>query len=157
MIMRNIRTAVVMAASVLIGNGIDLRGGRQAYAQSAAPSGAEVKASARTIEEVRGLVAELDAHAERQRLQLQMIEASLRRARDLLDALEAGQGNPPHGNVQRNSFRSPEERRNLPDQETADLKEWRWSDIRATPQATRDSLGTRTRCKSSRRRECPGR
>jgi hypothetical protein len=80
MIMRKVRIAVVMAVSVFVGNGIDLPGGRQTYAQSAAPSGADVKASARTIEEVRGPVAELDAHAERQRIELQMTEASLRRA-----------------------------------------------------------------------------
>lgn len=134
--------AVMMAALALTGNGIGLSGGRPAHAQGAAPSGEGSEGPARTIEEVRGLVAELEAQAERQRSQLRMSEASLRRARALLDELEGGRGNRREGQSRpRNTVLSPEEERSLPDQAAAEKKEWTWAEDRATPQASARQLG----------------
>lgn len=136
-----IQCLTVVAASVLALNGEGLSGARPAHAQSAVASGEEVTGSARTIEEVRGLVAELEAHAERQRSQLQMTEASLRRARALLDKMEGGRGNSQQGHVPANTVHSPEERRSLPEQAAAEKKEWSWSKDRATAKASARVLG----------------
>ena len=84
-----------MIALVLTGNGVDLSGGRKAHAQGAAASGeGEVKGEARTIEQVRTLVAELEAQAERQRSELRMTEATLVRARICWPNSKAA-GEPP--------------------------------------------------------------
>src|SRR6476660_8728792 len=129
-------STVMTSALVLTGIGIGISGGRS-HAQTNAPSGEGAKGSVRTIEEVRGLVAELEAQVERQRSQLQMTEASLRRARALLGELEGGQGNRQEDSGQQDGrlnrresqgqqrlFVSPEEHRRLPDQAAAEKKEW---------------------------------
>jgi hypothetical protein len=137
-----IQCLVAVVALVLTGNGVDLSGGRKAHAQGAAASGeGEVKGAARTIEQVRTLVAELEAQAERQRSELRMTEATLVRARDLLAELEGGRGNSPQNHAQRNTALSPEERRSLPEQAAAEEKKWTWSDDRATAEASARALG----------------
>jgi hypothetical protein len=133
-----IQCRIVVAALVLTGIAPSAR--RPAHAQSAAASGEGAKGSARTIEEVRGLVAELEVHAERQRSQLQMTEASLRRARALLDELEGGQGNRQQSQHPANTNHSLQEQLSLPEQATAEKKEWSWSEDRTTPQASARQL-----------------
>jgi hypothetical protein len=109
----------------IAGNVAGLSGGRPAHGQE------EAAGSPRTIEEVRGLVARLEAHVEHERTQLQKTEASLRRARALLGELDGSRGNQPGVHAQ-NRAHSPDERRGLRDQAIADKMEWKWSDERAT-------------------------
>ncbi len=133
---------VAVVALVLTGSGDGLSGGRTAHAQGDSASGeGGVNGSRRTIEQVRRLVAELEAQAERQRTELRMTEATLGRARDLLAELEGVRGNSPQGHAQRPTALSPEERRSLPEQAAAEEKKWTWSDDRATAKASARALG----------------
>jgi hypothetical protein len=120
---------LLLTIVAVAGNLDGLARGRPAHGQEVA------KESPRTIDEIRSLVADLAAHAGRERTQLQMTEASLRRARALLGELEASRGNP-QGNYPRSSVLSLEERRGLRDQTIAEEMGWKWSDERATLKAS---------------------
>ena len=76
---KRISCLFAVAVSVLACGAAALPGDPPAPAQVNDPSGDKATGSARTIEEVRGLVAELEAHVERQRSQLETTEASLKR------------------------------------------------------------------------------
>ena len=75
-----IQFLVAVAALVLTGEGIGLSGGRKSQAQDAASGGGGLNGAAGTIEQARSLVAELEAQVERQRSELRLTEATLRRA-----------------------------------------------------------------------------
>lgn len=130
---------VIVVASALA-HGICASGSRSAYSQDAAPVQEQAKGSARTVAEVRGLVAELELLAERQHAQLQTTEASLRRAQALLKELEGGESHQPRGQ-QRQTSHSREEERKLPDQAAAEKKEWRWAEEQASALASARRLG----------------
>jgi hypothetical protein len=138
----HIRCLVAVTAFVLAQDGACRSGRWEAQAQSPTGSGEDVKRSARAIEEARGLVVELEAQVQRQRSQLQMTEASLRRARALVVELEGGRGTSQQGHAQQgNTFHSPEERRGLPEQAAAEKTEWSWSEEQATAEASARGLG----------------
>ena len=133
------RRFVVILTGALVAGVIGHHEGRPGLAQEPAPPGEGANHSARTVAEVRGLVAELELQAERQRDQLQATEASLSRTRALLWELEGGGAGARPGVQPR--LHSPEEERKLPDQAAAETTEWRWADERANPQACARRLG----------------
>ena len=126
---RRTHLCLLLTIVAVAGNLAGVSGGRPAHGQD------DAKGSPRTIDEIRSLVAELAAHAERERTHLQMTEASLRRARALLGELEGSRGNQT-GNHPQNTVHSLEERRHLRDQTFAEEMGWKWSDERATLKAS---------------------
>jgi len=130
----------LFAALAITGSGISFSGGIASAQDGTSSKGGSTQS--RTLEEVRGLVAELEEQAERQRSQLRMSEASLRRAKSLLVELEGDHGSRLDGpKYPRNSRLSPEEERSLPDQAAAVKQEWRWDEERTSPQSSMRQLG----------------
>ncbi len=111
---------------------------RPTLAQDKPPAQEPAKQEARTIEELRRLVAELEEQTERQHEQLRMTEASLKRARLLLADLQNPQASRP---LFSRSGLSVEAEACLPDQAVVEKMEWKWDEKRTTPQASMSQLG----------------
>jgi hypothetical protein len=131
------RTTVVVTLVFAVGViGDPVR--RAVRAQDPRPQPGEAKRSERAIEELRGLIAELEVQADRERTQLQMTEASVRRARALLKELEIGPSDREEGQ-RSHTVHSARAEQNLPEQAAAQSKEWRWAEELTTRRAVRNA------------------
>jgi hypothetical protein len=132
-----------MACSALIST---LLADRTVHAQGADESARNSAGVSATIDEIRGLVAELEAQAEAQRGQIRKTEASLLRARALLANLERGRGaskedrDRPSPPLSLDPAWAPQEKY-LPEQSLAGKTPWSWPSETATPEACARSFG----------------
>ena len=136
-----IQFLVAVAALVLTGEGIGSIRRPEVSGTGRCIRRGGLNGAAGTIEQARSLVAELEAQVERQRSELRLTEATLRRARGMLAKLEGDRRSGPQGYAQRNTSLSPEERRGLPEQTATKDKKWTWADDQATAEASARRLG----------------
>jgi hypothetical protein len=132
-----------MACSALIST---LLADRTVRGQGADESARNPAGVPTTIDEIRGLVAELEAQVEAQRGQIQKTEASLLRARALLADLERGRAasihdpDRPAPPLSLDPAWAPQEK-HLPEQALAGKTPWSWPSETATPEACARSFG----------------
>jgi hypothetical protein len=120
--------------------------GRTVRAQGADVSARNPAGAPTAIDEIRSLVADLEAQAGAQRSQIQKTEASLLRARALLADLERGRGASKHDPDRQapplslDPSWSPQERY-LPEQSLAGKTPWSWPSETAAPEACARAFG----------------
>jgi hypothetical protein len=144
----SLAAGVLTLAGLLIASTsrLSLFAGRTVHAQGTDEVAKNSAGSPTIIEEVRGLVRDLEAQAEVQRSQMQKTEAGLRRARAILDELERGRS---VSNENRDRPASPLVRdpsgvlreKDLPEQSLAERTPWSWPAVTATPEACARGFG----------------